>query len=167
MSLAGFPFNASAIDTLSNDFPFQIKVLANSDGTLYKVVRAYNGTGSALTAGRPYLLRYDGDEETNPTVIVPATATAVVNYVVFATEAVPAASFGWFVINGWYSVLTNGSGSAIAKDDALEVLNSGVALVLDASYGANTCAIAGAASTGAADSTRVFVLGERVSVQAS
>ena len=168
MPFAGFPHIAFPIDTLSNDAPGQTLVRYNSDGTAFKVVRACNNTGSACVSGQPYLLRYDGDEETNPGVIDPATATTAINYVVFATAATANGAFGWFTCFGYMDVLIDGT-TNVAKDDYLEVVNGGTSLIKDAAaLSLNSCAIACAAQeTDAAVITRVFVLGERVNVQAS
>ena len=173
MSFAGYPRIASAIDTLSNDFPFQTETRNNSDGTLYKVVRAYNGTGSAATANACYVLRYDGDEETNPSIVAASTSvtgTTAINYVVVATDAIAAASFGWYAIHGVYDVLVEGT-TDVAKDDYLELVQStsATALVKDGtSLTINSVAIACAAqAANSAVATRCFLFGERITLAAS
>ena len=155
-------------DTLAFDSPLKIEERHNSDGTRYLCVRLYNATGAALVAGRPYVVEYDGDEETNPSVITPA-ALAVYQHVVFATEATATASWGWFVIQGTYDgVLVEGT-TDVAKDDYLDCTpgTSAVALIKDHSTVRSTASVARACAAQAANSivaTRCYIFGDRVLV---
>ncbi len=151
-------------DTLAFDSPEAIEERSNTDGTKYWVVRLYNGSGGAVTAGAVYKVVYDGDEETNPKVVAcTATATLLQNVVV-ATEATADAAWGWFAFKGTYSVLCNGDATDISKDDFLKIV---VATDADAfvddttARTVNSFAIACEAETDATPSRiRVYLIGD-------
>lgn len=153
-------------DTLSTDSPCTTRIVRDATtGLPRREVRLYNAVGSALVAGRPYVVRYDGDEETNPNVITPVSGTLQVDRVVIAMEAVATTSWGWFCIEGYCNALVEGT-TDVAKDDFLKikvgttavgVIKDGTALT-DRSVGISTAAQAADAVV----STLIFLIGERV-----
>ncbi len=128
-------------------------------------VYVYVASGTAK--GQPMILAYDGDEETNPKTAAPATNTAFEAFVVFPTAA-GADAFQWCQLRGDAEVLVDGT-TDVAKDDYLEVINAGTALIKDAtSRGVGSVAIAQEAlTTNAATLTNVYLLGEAVQVAAA
>lgn len=140
------------------------------------VIRAYNGTGSALTAGRPYILTFDGDEETNPSVAVATasmtgevTSGSALRRVVVALKATANATWDWFAIQGYVNCLVEGT-TNVAKDDYLELVPASTATALqkDAALGNTSVAIACAAQEDNSEVLcRVFLLGERVRLAGS
>lgn len=125
----------------------------------------YVATG--IAKGQPRILAFDGDEETNPKDAAPATSTTVYQQVIFPTDT-GANDFQWCQYKGDAYVLVDGT-SDVAKDDFLEVLNAGTALVVDASSkGTGSIAIAQEArTTNSAGLTYVYLIGDRVFVQAT
>ncbi len=93
-----------------------VKTFENSDGTSFDAVRLFNATGVALTAGRPYIVGYDGDEETNPFVFVAVAALAFPVWQVIAVNATPVAAWDWFGYRGIMPVVAI-LGTTGIKDD--------------------------------------------------
>lgn len=100
-----------------------VKTFENSDGTSFDAVRLYNPTASALVAGRPYVVTYDGDEESNPSAIAPTATAAFPQWIVIAQEAVAATSWGWFGYRGVMPVVSI-LGTTGVKDDHFGVTGS-------------------------------------------
>lgn len=127
----------------------------------------YTYVTASAAVGTPFVLDFDGDEETNPKVLVPATSS-VYQYIVFPTVLSTTAGFQWCQFRGDAYVLVDGT-TDVAKDDFLEVLNTGTALVKDGtSRTTNSVAIAQEARTAnSAGLTYVYLLGDRVIVAAS
>lgn len=123
---------------------------------------------AAVTAGVPYVVDYDGDEESNPKNAAPATSTTVYQRVVFPTETTTAAGWQWAQFRGDAEVICNGTDD-IAKDDYLEVINAGVALIKEGTTkGEGSIAIAQEAfTTNSTGLVNVFLLGNRVFIQAA
>lgn len=131
-------------------------------------IRLYNAYSSAIPAGHPCLVRYDGDEETNPFVVSGATASGTVVIERYCTPqaSVAATSWGWFCYAGYCSALTVGT-TDIAKDDFLKLpIATTAGLIKDTATQpgtANSCAIAREANTvdTVGTSTLIFILDER------
>lgn len=121
-----------------------------------------------VAVGTPLFLQYDGDEETNPKGTVPATDTAIGQFIIFPTELSTTAGFQWCQVRGDAEVLCDGTND-IAKDDFLEVINAGVALILDGtSRTDHSVAIAQEAyTTNAAGLVNVYLFGERCQIEAA
>lgn len=153
------PHNSNFVDDTSGNYLGKVRVIANTDGTIRREVWLYNGTGGALTAGRPYQVNYGATSITLLSVGVPATS-AFDRYVVFATEATAIAGYGWFAFQGhvYDLVLVNDAGVVVG--DPLEVLNTGTYLVENAANNALTVAIALEIATGAAVARDVFLPGK-------
>lgn len=111
---------------------------------------------------------YDGDEETNPKAIQPATSSVYQKMVVATQDQGATAGFQWCVIEGECDGLVNGT-TDVAKDDFLEVLNGTSAFVKDAtSRSTNSGAIAREAVTANANTlSKIYLFGERSIVAAS
>jgi len=128
---------------------------------------------AAVTAGTPYFVTFDGDEEYNPKNTAAATSTTIYQLVVFPTKTLTAAGWAWAQYKGDAEVLCDGTSQDVAKDDFLEVINAGVALIVDGTSGATTkttgsVAIAQEAyATNAAGLVNVYLIGERVFCQAT
>lgn len=142
---------ANQRDTLSLTSPGKTRQERDATtGLPREEVWLYNAYASALPAGHPCLVRYDGDEETNPFVVSGASVsgTAVVEEYCTPVVAVPATSWGWFTIAGYCQALCVGT-TDIAKDDYLKlVIGTTGGLIKDGtSLSANTVAIARAAHT--------------------
>lgn len=124
---------------------------------------------ASTPAGTPLYLSFDGDEETNPKGLAPVTSTTVYQTVVFTTVAQVLAGYQWCQVKGDAIILVDGGTADVAKDDFLEVLNAGTALVYDATTkGTGSLAIAQEAYTSGTNALKhVYLLGERVFVQAA
>ncbi len=82
----------------------------------------YNGTGAALVAGEPMVLRYDGDGDVNPAVAVcTESPVGVTEYVVVPLNATAIAGWDWFAIRGYTEAFVNGDTTNVAKDDWLKM----------------------------------------------
>ncbi len=129
----------------------------------------YNGTGGALTPGNVYQMIYDGDVGLNPAVQAVATQTIALPLCV-AKDATPAASFGWFVTEGYCEALCDGNAVDCDKDDYLTGINAQAFFRQEAAATvrtAKTVAIYAdpTAETDATPSTRlVYLLGYPVTV---
>lgn len=124
---------------------------------------------ASASAGQPLVLSYDGDEETNPKTITPATNATVKALVVFPPTAQGAtAGFQFCQFRGDAEVLVDGT-TDVAKDDLLEVIDAGTGLIKDGTAKTvQSVAIAQEAqATNANTLTNVYLLGELVNVQAS
>jgi hypothetical protein len=154
--------NQPPINTLAGaGAPGLVRDRYNEDGTPYSTIRLYNAVGSALVAGRPYTLKYDGDLDKMVLATTPATGSTVAHYVVVATEDVPAASFGEFCFWGVCSAFV--LGTSVVKDDFLKVTPNISATAFEdngTSITANSVAIATEAQALAgAHLARIFLLG--------
>ena len=154
-------------DSLSLDFPGGTRVMRDSNGLYRKEIRLYNAYASAIPVGHPCLIRFDGDEETNPFVVSGASAsgTAVVERYCTPVVAVAATSWGWFCFEGYCEALVEGT-SDVAKDDFLKLAiatTSGLIKDTGTQPGtANSCAIAREAqAANSAVLTDVFIIPER------
>jgi hypothetical protein len=159
---------------VSGDNPLQAEWRTNAtnaagsdstEKTQCLVVRLYNGTGSALVAGRPYAVEATGAEATQWQVITPA-ALAVYQHVVIALEATAAASFGPFAVQGFCDALVE-STTDIADLDYLDVTpgTSAVAMIKDHSTVRSTASVARACEARTDNDVgmiRVQLLGDRV-----
>ncbi len=153
--------------TLALDTPGAIRfqTYVETDGTSTQEeqwqIKLLNNTGSSTAEGECYTIGYDGDEETNLKLVVPATNAVGVDVVV-ATGVVANNKFGWFVCKGWCRALVEGT-TDVAKDDFLKAVNAQKYLVKDAATeSAKSVAISSAAQ--AADSavlTKVYVQGNK------
>jgi hypothetical protein len=156
-------------DTISETHPGKTRVLRDSNGLPREEIWLYNNYASAIPAYQPCLVRYDGDEEKNPFVVSGAAAsgTLVVERVVVPQVAVPAASWGWFVIGGNCTCLVEGT-SDVAKDDYLRAAAATHGgLTKDGTALSHTaCGIAREAqAANSAVAILVYLLGERVSIE--
>lgn len=161
-------YGIQGLSTLANDAPGAIRYFEYVDSNGVNThepqirVRLYNATGGACVVGASYMVSYDGDEESNPSVIACAAVTPPV-WVVFATEATPAASWGWFIIAGYADILVEGT-TDVAKDDFLESTpaTSATALIKDGTS-KTTGSVAIACAAQAANSavlTKCYIIGE-------
>jgi hypothetical protein len=130
----------------------------------------YNAYASAIPIGQPCLLRYDGDEETNPYVVSGAAASgsAAVEILAVAMSSIPASSWGWFCIGGNCNALVEGT-TDVAKDHLLRLsVQKPTGLVRDGTGTVplvSTCAVAQAAQTSAtATLTGVYLIGNPFAV---
>lgn len=145
--------------------PGKVREVVNSDGTLRYEAWLYNGTGAALTAGRPYYVTY-GAIATPLKAAVPATLAAPA-MVVFPITALADADWGWFAFAGEVKDLVLVTATAIALGDPLEVINAGVTLIEDAARGVGTVAIAReASSAGGSVALDVYLPGVPVEIAA-
>lgn len=163
---------ASIRDTLTYDQPGHVRVQVDSSGRYRREVRLYNAYASAIPSGHPCLIRYDGDEETNPFVVSGASASGAIPIDRYCTPqaSVAASSWGWFAFEGYCQALTVGT-TDIAKDDYLKsavtitagLMKDGTTLTV------NSFAIACEANTTdtVGTSTLVFLLGERCAIAQS
>lgn len=126
-----------------------------------KQVLLYNATGGACVAGAVYMVNYDGDEETNPSVIAEVAGTANREMVV-ATAATASTAWGWFVYAGYVDAMVEGT-TDVAKDDYLKIVEAtdADAFIKDGTtLTADSFAIACAAqAANSAVLTKVFLLG--------
>jgi len=160
-------------DTLSTDFPCATRVVREITTGLPRIeCRLYNAYATAIPAYSPCLIRYDGDEETNPYVVSggAASGTAIVERLFVPQEAVAASSYGWFAYGGYCTCLTVGT-TDIAKDDYLQYVTSITAgLIKDGTTLTTTlCAIAREANATdtVGTNTLVFLPNEKFSVDQS
>lgn len=157
-------------DSLSTDTPCATRVERDANGLARKEIRLYNAYASAIPVYQPCLVRYDGDEETNPFVVSGASASGAiaVDYVVVPQKAVPASSWGWFTIAGYCTCLVDGT-TDVAKDHFLcaSVQKPG-GLSRDGTGtvpSVNKAAIAREAqTTNSAVAIAVYLLGDRVAI---
>lgn len=121
----------------------------------------------AKLKGEFQLIAVDGDEETNPKTADVATL-AVYQKIGVVLEAATAAGWAWVQTKGYCKALVNGT-TDVAKDDYLEVLNTAVSAVKDATArSVNSVAIAcESQTTDAATLTDVYLIGDRVIVAAT
>lgn len=139
----------------------------NSDNTYGIKKRLYNATGAALVAGKCYIEAYDGDEETNPFVVVLDSVSTNQRRLCVALEAVAIAAWGWFAIEGICNAYVVGT-TDVAKDDYLKGPTSftgdlAFSLIKDGTAETiNSVAIATIANTVDTTGTliRVFLLGK-------
>lgn len=161
-------YGIQGLSTLANDAPGAIRYSEYVDSSGVNThepqiqVRLYNATGGACVVGRPYMVTYDGDEETNPSVTTPAAVSAPC-WVVFATEATATASWGWFTIAGYDDVLVEGT-TDVAKDDFLKITaaTTATAMLKDGTT-KTTDSIAIACAAQASNSevlTKCYIIGE-------
>jgi hypothetical protein len=134
-------------------------------------MRLYNGSGGACVAGRVYVIRYDGDEETNPKVVTCAASPATTpEHVAVAMDATASGAWGWFAVAGYASAFVNGDTVDVSKDDYLkvDVSDDDDAFVGNTSTRtANSFAIATAAETDATPSlATVYLLGDEALIAA-
>ena len=153
-----------SLDTLAGNSPLGAQMRTNSDGTEFLAVKLYNGTGAACVVGAPYIVTFDGDEETNPKVATVASL-AVYQHVVVALEATAAAAWGWFAIQGTVALTAVEGTTDVAKDDFLKIVTatSAVSMIKDAAT-RSTASFAIACEAQAANSVvniRCFLLGDR------
>jgi hypothetical protein len=127
----------------------------------------YCYVAASVAQGTPLVLTYDGDEESNPKTAAPANL-AVYQLIVFCPELTAAAGFYWCQFRGDAEILVDGT-TNVAKDDFLEVINGGVALIYDATtVKVGSVAIAQEArTTDSAGLCNVYLLGFRVIVAAA
>jgi hypothetical protein len=128
-------------------------------------IRAYVAA-STMTLGKPYVLQnYDHGVEA----IVPATL-GVAHTVGIAIETNTTAGDYWFQVKGPCEAFTLGT-TDITVDDFLEVLNAGVALVIDHATVRSVGSVAVAVDANATDTTpavtSVWLIGDPVQVAAS
>ena len=123
---------------------------------------------ATTAAGRPMVVTYDGDEEVMVKGVAAATAAFYQEIAVTPRLAGAAAEFMWCQVKGMGKMLVDGT-TDVAKDDYLEVLNTGTAAVKDgATRTVNSVAIAcEAQATNANTLTLVQLLGDRVIIAAT
>ena len=129
-----------------------------------KFIWAYSAATLAL--GQPRVLSFDGDEETNPVMIVGADTVAVYVEVGVATEAITGAHWQWFQLKGDCDYCLVDGGTDVAKDDYLDLPATKTALYKDgAAKTADSVAIAREAFTGTPAAVKmVYLLGENVQI---
>lgn len=162
-------------DTLSETHPAATRVMRDSNGLYRKEIWLYNAYASAIPAGQPCLIRYDGDEETNPFVVSGAAASGAVavERLVVASASIAATSWGWFVYEGYCEALIEGT-TDVAKDHLLRfTVQKPTGLCRDGTAAVplvSTCAVAREAQTNATATladvyiiNKLFAIGEDVS----
>ncbi len=119
-------------------------------------------------AGTPLVVTHDGDEEVMVKGVAPATLAVYQEVAVTPRLAGASAEFMWCQTKGICQVLCNGT-TDIAKDDYLELLNAGTALVKDGTVrSTNSVAIACESYTGATNAlTSVQLLGAPAMIAAT
>lgn len=127
--------------------------------TTYKYIQAT----AALTANVPYVLV----EKADTIGTASAATSAVAKMIGIPQVAIAKDAYGFVAVKGLCKAATG----IQAKGDTLEVINSGVTLIVDGSSGspaetANTVAISAEAAAAAATVT-VNLLGKRVAIAAS
>jgi hypothetical protein len=159
--------------TLSGERSGARRLVFDSSNRPRLEVLLYNNTGGTLTVDRPYLVRFDGDEEVNPQVIVPVQS-AVTSYlasgamtpeiVVIAQEATVNQAWGWMCLEGYCNIMVEGT-VAVAKDDHLKLsAATATSLIKDTDFanGVYNVAVACAAKSGAGStSTLCYLIGKR------
>lgn len=122
---------------------------------------------AAKDKGEFQIINFDGDEETSPQVGDAATL-AVYQEVGVILETMAAAGYAWVQVAGVVDALVDGT-TDVAKDDFLEVLNTAVSAVKDATTrSVNSVAIANEAqASSTATLISVELLGGRVIIAAS
>jgi hypothetical protein len=160
-------------DTLTENSPWDVRTKRDSNGLPRMEMKVYNGTGGSLVAKQWYEIRYDGDEETNPRLAAVASgaATGLTNkYVCVATEAAADTAWTWVVIWGYYDAFVEGT-TDVAKDDYLK-FDTSVETEAPIKDGTTPTRLSVAiaceaqATAGVATDALVFILGERVGVDA-
>lgn len=128
----------------------------------------YISVPANTVAGTPLVVSYDGDEEVMVAGVVPATLAVYQEIAITPTLAGAVAEFQWCQVRGVCQALVNGTAD-VAKDDFLEVINAGTALVDDSTVrSVNSVAVACEAyTTNSAALKTVQLLGDRVIVAAS
>jgi len=123
---------------------------------------------ATTAAGTPLVVTHDGDEEVMVAGVAPATLAVYQEIAITPTLAGAVAEFQWCQVKGVCQALVHG-GTDVAKDDYLEVLNAGTALVDDSTVrSVNSVAVACEAYTTASNALKtVQLLGDRVIVAAS
>lgn len=123
---------------------------------------------ATTAAGTPMVVTYDGDEASLVKAVAPATSSAYQLIAIVPKLIGSAAENVWCQTRGICEALINGT-TDIAKDDYLEVLNTGTAMVKDGTARTvNSVAIATEAYTASTDAQyTVMLLGDRVIVAAS
>lgn len=146
---------------------------SGSDILPCRIIRAFNNTGAALVAGRPYVITWLGDETKNPTVAVATaslTGTVALWSVVVALHATADQTVDDFVLEGYCDCLVNGT-TDVAISDFLRLVpaTQSTSLIKDAATMSNqSCAIACAASTANSDNTtRIYLMDVRTALAAS
>jgi hypothetical protein len=122
---------------------------------------------TALTAGIPYVIGYDGDGGAGKQIVAgaPATLAGAVNIVGVPETSLATGVYGWVQIYG------NAEVARIAQDivagDYLEVLDAGVSLTpTSTTRRVSSCAVAVDASTVASDFT-TFLFGIPVEINSA
>lgn len=128
----------------------------------------YVKSHTTLTAYQPYILDVDGTAGAQYMTIAPATIAAPGVQVVIPQVAFTSGYFGFVLLSGLGKVLMTSETYAIG--DALQILNTGTALVVDGSTGStvtsvNTCAVCAEAGTTAV--ARSVMLWKRQAVVAA
>jgi len=146
------------------------------DGTGAQGARRMQGSNEFLYAyvpanaalGAQYVVTFDGDEETNPKLVVAATLAVYQEIAVVIKAQGATAGFNWVQTKGKCRMLVEGT-TDVAKDDFLELLNTETSAKKDATTrSVNSFAIACEAQTAnSAALADVFLLGGRVIVAAS
>ena len=145
-----------------------VKTFENSDGTSFDAVKLYNATGAVLGAGRPYIIGYEGDEETTPFVFVATAAIAFPVWQVIAVSATAVAAWDWF---GYRGVMPTVAilGTTGVKDDHFHLSAAApTGLTEAAAQPARTLATIGVLTetAGSAGNYRFILYGERAQVAA-
>lgn len=119
-------------------------------------------------AGTPLVVSYDGDEEVMVAGAVPATLAVYQEVAITPTLAGAVAEFQWCQVRGICQALCDGTAD-ITKDEYLEVINAGTALVGDSTArSVNSVAVACEAYTVASNALKtVQLLGDRAIIAAS
>jgi hypothetical protein len=164
---------AAPRDALSLDHPGEIRERFDSNNLRRVEMRLYNAAATTVLGGW-YELAFDGDEETNPKVITIASGaasgavTGAIQYAVVATEVVATGNWSWFVVQGNYSALVEGT-TDVAKDDYLKFATgtSTTAPIKDSSTVRSTTSVAIARAAQTANSavlTDVYIFGVPIAV---
>lgn len=135
----------------------------NSAGKPRRVVRAYNATGGALTAGGVYALSFSGAAATteNPQLTTPATNAGRTQTFVVAEDAAANNTWAWVCDWGYVSALVEGTVD-VTIDDALVAVAGQNYLVKAGSGGGNSIAEALVGQTAnSAVSSIIYLRGER------
>jgi hypothetical protein len=155
-------------DNTAGNAPGKVRKVYNSDGTVRYDVWLYNGTGGALVAGRPYIVKSGSTKALPQTVLAPSAAVAFPVTIVFPTTALADATWGWFTFAGYSDdiVLVKGTGVAagrylkVSGGDPTALLDDGTALTASSIGHAFQTGLAGAATK------QVLLYGVRVQVAA-
>lgn len=95
----------------------------NSDGTTGRQRWMYNATGAATVVGRCYIETYDGDEETDHSIVVLDSVATNQRLLVVARQVVASGAWGWFATWGIVDAFVVGT-TDVAKDDYLKAPTS-------------------------------------------